>query len=135
MNKLQVSKISGKFYSQDIPCKTVEQKVGTWIDGKPIYRMVITGTKVSGSDLLISNIQTNVKQILFYYGVLTATSSSGNKLNYPLSYYEGSSNNHHSSFNIYPLSNNKLEFRLSGTTSIYNNGDVTAIVFYTKTTD
>lgn len=39
--KLQVSKIMGKLFSQEIPYSTKEIRIGTWINGKPIYRKTI----------------------------------------------------------------------------------------------
>lgn len=57
-----------------------EQRIGTWIDGKPLYRKVITGTTIDGDkDIDLTNLNIyetinvsgfcgNEKPVNFYYG-------------------------------------------------------------------
>ena len=49
---------------------TTETRIGTWIDGKPIYRRIFTGTK-TGSRPVISNQVLNVDTVIKQYGQLT----------------------------------------------------------------
>lgn len=106
-------------YSTD-EIKTLEK----WIDGKPIYRKVINGTKVSGTDLSLS-IGSNISKIVNVSGHI--------REHYVIPYYENSTIFVRVEFNVSP-SNNGTVIIKSGT-SEYSNGATTIIVEYTKTTD
>lgn len=104
---------------------TQEKTVGKWIDGKPIYRKVMTGSKVKTVDLTfpaISDIETVIK----LEGYLKA--NTGGSV-YSLPYYGGSE--------IYT----NIEITTAGSALIrsavsdYSNGSIIVIVEYTKTTD
>jgi hypothetical protein len=103
---------------------TSETKIGTWIDGKPIYRIVLTGTKVSGTNLLI-DLPQNIDKVVTYYGTLNIP----NGFKFPLDHYESSTVYHRSSIK------GTGQFELAGGTGTYSNGAVILIVEYTKTTD
>ena len=70
MAKLQVVKVGEKLYSSKIPYSTEERKIGTWVDGKPLYRktIIITNTALqSGNNVIphgISDLKTCVKHEL-----------------------------------------------------------------------
>ena len=105
---------------------TSETKVGTWIDGKPVYRRVVTGTKVSGTNLQISASWVgDIDTLIRFDGTLRSLSN----YNYPLQRYENSS--------MYTLlTMNRVEKYISVTSSTgnYSNGKVVIIIEYTKTT-
>lgn len=52
---------------------TTEIKIGTWIDGKPLYRKVITGTFASATES-IANIITGYDKVIKYNGTITTPS-------------------------------------------------------------
>lgn len=57
---------------------TEEQVIGTWIDGKPIYRKIFTGTSNTQTNATIHNYAENVDTVVHAYGQLE--NSSGMKL-------------------------------------------------------
>lgn len=104
---------------------TTEKRIGTWTDGKPIYRKVMTGTKISSTDLTFPAI-INIETVVRLEGYLKA--NTGGSV-YPLTYY--------GSTEIYA----NIEVTSAGVVTVhsattgYSNGDITVIVEYTKTTD
>lgn len=50
---------------------TTEQVVGTWIDGKPLYRIVFTGTCTATQTVIMRNASTI--DLIFSYGYVLAT--------------------------------------------------------------
>ena len=62
----------------NINYSTEEQVIGTWIDGKPIYRKVFTGTSNTQTNATIHNYTENVDTVVHAYGQLE--NSSGMKL-------------------------------------------------------
>lgn len=111
---------SGDDYSTD------EKVIGTWVDGKPLYRKVVnvtsplnngwgTVTNIGELDTMVS-----AKAFLFH---------SGSNYYLPLPYYENS--------NLYAL----VLYYKNGNVSVNINGNaffskpITLIVEYTKTTD
>ena len=107
-----------KGYSAD------ETQIGYWIDGKPLYRRIITGTKVSGTNLQISaSWVSNIDTLVRFDGTLKSLSN----YNYPLARYESSS--------MYVnLNMNRVEgwIMVNSSTGNYSNGNVTIFVEYTK---
>lgn len=100
---------------------TTEKIIGTWTNGKPLYRRVLTGTKVSGTDLSLS-VGSNLDKATKIVGIM--------KNRYVMPFYESST--------VYV----RIEFydndgiiKIKSGTSSYSNGDVIVIVEYTKTTD
>lgn len=57
---------------------TGEQVIGTWIDGKPIYRKVFTGTSSTQENAVIQNYVGNVDTVVHAYGQLE--NSAGMKI-------------------------------------------------------
>ena len=126
MKKLQVSSISGKLYSQEIPLLVdVEEIVGKY-EGKPLYRKTISGTKVSGTTFQ-KKISDNIENVFAIYGSLLMT-KNGHVLKFPLNYYEN---------NIVYIRSNVFDnnFQMISGSSDYSNGDFIATILYTKTTD
>lgn len=96
-----------------------------WTDGKPIYRKVIQGTKVSGSTLVITI--NSCDTIINVYGYIKVN-DNGTYYEYPLNYYESSS-----SFVRTNWMNGQIVIRSS--TGTFINGEAIVIAEYTKTTD
>lgn len=104
---------------------TTEQKIGTWIDGKPIYRQVISFTTTSTAD---SDVQilalADVDKMINIYGNVETTN-----LEFPInSYY---SNTFYST--IYYASNDQHIRGKFGSNLVSSN--CTCTIEYTKTTD
>ena len=131
---LEVVKKGNKEYATDIPHSTSERRIGTWIDGKPLYRKVIqtttptvttNGTEVWGQEDVAENV--SVIKVSECYLI------SGNAM-LPIYY---------SVFNGYSIrcrtsissSNNKGILAIISANKSLNNSNVIAIVEYTKTTD
>lgn len=110
---------SGDVYS------TTEQKIGTWIDGKPIYRKVITGIH-NDDEVLISN----VSSLITAYG--QSDNGTGLLRNIPwLEFYQ--SENYAITVNL--VSNNIiLNSKLAGVAAP-TSSRTALIIEYTKTTD
>ena len=103
---------------------TEEQHVGTWIDGKPLYRLVIIAEKKSGSNLIVPLTNFNIKEFATVEGSLQTVSG----LTYALNRYESSA--------IYSYFACNLDsFRVVSSNGEYSNGTVRAVIQYTKTTD
>lgn len=64
MGKLQVTQNKDKLYSMEIPYSSKEQKIGTWFDGKPLYRRVFNVTNLNyGGETILAQIK-NSKDVL-----------------------------------------------------------------------
>ena len=106
---------------------TNEQIIGTWIDGKPIYRKVITftPTEVAGSQNYgVSNVENIISlQGFMYY-------NSDNILPLNFSFEQGST----VYYSLFRASAQKgvIKYDMS---SLYVNKAVSVIIEYTKTTD
>ena len=105
---------------------TEEKVIGTWIDGKPLYRKVITNLKSpsqkdvwkdiyveSNADMLM------VEKLLIYY--------SDDKI-LELNYYSGAGI-------LYAINKNAIQLYIYTNELAYGNKDLLLIVNYTKTTD
>lgn len=106
---------------------TTEQRIGTWTNGKPLYRKVITGTKVSGTELAIT-VDNNLDEIVMTYGgrLIRTDLNRG----YAIPVYESS--------NVYvrvELKQDTKQIAIVSSTGQYSNGNVSIVVCYTKTTD
>lgn len=106
---------------------TSEQVVGTWIDGKPLYRKVITGTTTAGNNLDISknSISANIDKFVYFGGVTIQPNN-----NISLVPYFAAETDRTSIY--YASSIDAIRIRAG---SSYGYGDVFVIVEYTKTTD
>lgn len=101
---------------------TEEVLIGTWIDGKPIYRKVITMTLPNNSVTYwtdVTNSPEGIETIVNVYG-----SASNNA---PLPFYE--STDYFVIFNS--VGTTKLKYQQKG----YNNFGIRLVIEYTKTTD
>lgn len=126
MKKLQVSSISGKLYSQKIPLLVGKEVIVGKYNDKNLYQRIISGTKVSGTDIQIK-IADDIDEIIDISGTMLVQ-VNGHKLKYSLNAYENST--------VYIRTNvfdNKLQI-ISGS-SQYSNGNFIATLLYTKTTD
>lgn len=105
---------------------TTEHVVGTWINGKPVYEKQIEGTTTAGGDKSVL-IDSNLKRGWIVEGYVVAT-SGGSMI--PLNYYSSST--------IYIKSTVLADgnFKITtGSNSGFINGNFTATIRYTKTTD
>ena len=110
---------------------TSEIKVGTWIDGKPIYRKVYvyTNKTITGDDVLTGSLISNLDRICFTYLDMKTYASTGNwqivpkshpnNMNWNISYYYSTSSG----------------FKLEAGSSALGTYDIYLTVEYTKTTD
>lgn len=110
---------------------TEEKIVGKWIDGKPIYRKVVTAN--SYSEILntgISNLETMIKM-----EVLVSESSNGDWRNLPWLFNKGNVIGDQSWAGgfFYKMDTNQLNFQLGNL--LKNIKKIVAILEYTKTTD
>ena len=104
---------------------TTEQVIGTWIDGKPIYRKVfnITSPQQSNTDYVdVSSL--NIETLIHLYGYYNKTGIG--KFSIP---FTDSSTNYSVIFISY---DNKIRGRFGDASYV---SDVKVIVEYTKTTD
>lgn len=108
---------------------TEEQKIGTWIDGKPLYRKVITGS-TTNTELQLSTppeIETMARYEI-YNGNLK---SSSRKL--PSTEY--SVNHGNTIFDVMWYKNDWIKNAFYIVSNNIKIGSVTIIIEYTKTTD
>ena len=99
-----------------------EIKIGTWIDGKPLYRKTITGTFLS--DDSYTNILTNINVVFFKSGILYESSTTIRQLEYY--------NNNNNDFDVVNI-NHTVKYRAKSS-SIQGKNFIFTIE-YTKTTD
>jgi hypothetical protein len=136
----QKDKVGNIYYNEEIPYTTKEQKVGTWIDGKPLYRKVIINEQVvleasKATDLeVISNID-NIVKIECYckfpsaWVTIPFQSLSSNK--YDISYIQ----NQYITITV-PEGNIKIYSQFgTNATQKQTVSKVITILNYTKTTD
>lgn len=120
--------------SSEIAYSTEETKIGTWVDGKPIYRKVITGyktrtTSTDGTQVInpIDVSSLNVDSVVNLSG--TMTSSVGLSMVMPV-FRPGSS---YGALLFFEKSSNTVN--ISNFCSNFGDRDVVIIFEYTKTTD
>lgn len=102
---------------------TTEKIIGKWIDNKPIYRKVFTGT-INDSTTLLQNVDTLVNA----YGT-----ADMNYVTRTLNYYEIYNNLQY--FVHVRLSSNNVNFICTSAGQSYNPTNCKIILEYTKTTD
>lgn len=108
---------------------TDEQVIGTWIDGKPLYRRVVEfnsgsiGSHTIGT--LSNDVSANIDKLVAYDGMYYLSGFSTVKINL---YFSSSENS-----NIYTTTAGDIkEFHQN---SSYNNKTIILTFLYTKTTD
>lgn len=122
----QNKKITKQNMYSDYVYSMSETIVGKWTNNKPIYRKVIETTTSAGStNIPISDISSDIEEIIKLDG--TTTQPSGNVT--PLSYYYSSND----WSNLYYSANSNYIIIRCGSTAGF--GDAKLIVEYTKTTD
>lgn len=109
---------------------TDEIRIGTWTDGKPIYRKVFTGTLGNNSTVNIDISSLNCSKCFLKNGFLL---SDGGPI-YPIPYGYDIDGVIFTSLEI-NLSQNKCILKNGSTTSSYSRGTYYIILNYTKTTD
>ena len=110
--------------SQEI-YSTEETKIGTWIDGKPLYRKVVQYTIPSGTTA--TGISLGIANIRFVQRAEVRFNSVGSGDYVFNSYYSSASD-----YMRFFMRNTELQIRLGSNSSGFN---IVAIVEYTKTTD
>ena len=110
---------------------TEEKIVGKWIDGKPIYRKVVTANSyIEKLNTGISNLETMIKM-----EVLVSQSSNGEWRNLPWLFNNNNAIGDQSWAGgfFYRMDSNQLHFQLGS--SLKSIKKIVAILEYTKTTD
>lgn len=123
INKIRVNGIDYDVYSPEI-YSTEERVIGTWIDGKPIYRIVFSGL-FSNNDILLEN----VDNLIELKGNVTISS-----VKRALPYFEFHDNQKYCGRVDLNSSNQVTVTLLQGGQSVSDNPCV-FIIEYTKTTD
>lgn len=140
MSKLECVEGNGKKYAVEIPYSTTERRIGTWIDGKPLYRKVIQTTTptvtTNGTSAWQQVVMQNVK-----FGRVTDCQMLSNVTNGTLlspitrSTLAAGLNQFISVSFVNNTSNNTGVFQIESSSTTYNNRTVYAVIEYTKTTD
>lgn len=124
------SSSGGEIYS------TEETRIGTWIDGKPLYRIVITGYFPSNTNTTnyydIPNVDKQTLEVKHIYGTF---SYSGEMYTYPIGFWWGTAaNNANSQYRVEVFYD-----RLHGISVVvggtFKNSPFECVLEYTKTTD
>ncbi len=105
---------------------TSEQRIGTWINNKPLYRKVFTFTTPSNDDDYIINTGLSMDKIIKVYGGIAG--ASGGVTPIPYAIWFGTT----PYYTTFRVSANKIYYKGS---SAYGNTSAYAIIEYTKTTD
>ena len=113
---------------------TTEVKTNkVWIDGKPIYRKVITGTlpAISGSGSVDTNIAHNISNFENYTKIsgYLIQKSTGNRYNFPILSSSGRLTS------LYQITSTNIVVRSNNESWSANNWDYEIILEYTKTTN
>jgi len=108
---------------------TDETVVGTWIDGKPLYRkVIITNLSDTVNVETRTNFNSNIRDIIKIDGYIRLSDSS----NVPLNFYV-SSTEYIVTYSDFTSGNGRI--RTVNNSSKYTGKEVKYIVEYTKTTD
>ena len=103
---------------------TTEEVIGTWIDGKPIYRKVVQGN-ITSKDQSLFVVNENVKTMISIYGY----DSPDGIYYFPFNYTQNGTTQ---KAIFYKKDTDTIEFRSNS----YNSGEVFVVILeYTKTTD
>lgn len=121
---------AGEVYS------TEETRIGTWIDGKPLYRRVYTTSSPSGKGSwakVVSNITENIDRIITMTGAMYIGGSStlpNAKIQAPLPYLESST-----AYATLQLRADGIYMIIAHPGTAYSGRPVIIVSEYTKTTD
>lgn len=106
-------------------------RIGTWIDGKPLYRKVLTGTKVVGTDLYLSLSESDVNELISVpEAKITRADSSYSS--YVIPFYESSTVFTRIEMLQPSHPNNPSSILIKSGSADYGNGYVYAVVHFTK---
>ena len=110
---------------------TTEQRIGTWIDGKPIYRKVISvgGLTLNTYDVDISSLNANM--VFLNKSVLVNNTST---VLYQFPIYYTSTNDYFKAFRRKEGNNDVVRINIGSTHAVSTNM-IRLIIEYTKTTD
>lgn len=130
MNEIKsVVNNNANFLSNNSTYSTTEQVVGAWIDGKPIYRKVVSSTSVStGGESTIATGLSNVNEYIKAEGFLYRT----NNTCFPLSRINP--NNLAYATGLY-ITQSDNTVRIETGSNVTNISKVIVVLEYTKTTD
>lgn len=110
-----------------------EVEIGTWVDGKPIYRKVISGklAKDSGSGILYANVSNlKIDRLISLCGNLSHNENGG-QIVFPISYNEPS--RVVAAVNMYYDNNNaNIYYHLLNNGGLYSGATAYVIIEYTK---
>lgn len=111
-----------------------ETIIGRWIDGKPLYRKVVTGavgTISSDGTIVNTSINVGISNVDTIF-IKNAYVNNGNNRLFPIPYF----NDNGYWIKVYPLSGaNYPNLRIGCNASTFSTNPVTVIVEYTKTTE
>ena len=108
---------------------TTEKEIGTWVDGKKLYRLVITGhtnNRVFRRDLASFNIETLIK--------INGTVNASNQYYLPIPYRFIEDSTHldtYYTYVLYDIVNKYLDLRM-GLASYFASTDIYLVLEYTK---
>lgn len=121
---------SGSGGSSEEVYSTEETRIGTWIDGKPLYRKVVVG-KISRAlqEIAIGDISEDIDKVVN----ICATFTSGGGQYYPNSQTTTNASSSITSNSYVKVDAGRVVAYSSF--SVVVNNDIVAIVEYTKTTD
>lgn len=108
---------------------TEETIIGTWIDGKPLYRRVLNATTPASGTPIVSYNSWGVKEIVKLTGYITPPGNGGRY------YLPGIWANSQEYFFVDNEISHKEILLVTGNSSTFRNSPCVLIVEYTKTTD
>lgn len=107
---------------------TNEQVIGTWVDGKPLYRKTYQISSISSSNADLVDIRSlNIETVVKLYGTLNSQANTG-VYTYPMPLYDSSSN-----YSVLFKSDYYIRGRASIGSGSFHSCYIT--IEYTKTTD
>lgn len=130
---LEVVKKGNKEYATDIPYSTSERRIGTWIDGKPLYRKVILvdnptiGTGVQTIATTISGVNNITK--------IEGLMKSSGGFNIPFNSIWSNDINARNSLLWVDVTSNTANIKYTINSNWISITNLVIIVEYTKTTD
>ena len=130
---LEVVKKGNKEYATNIPYSTSERRIGTWIDGKPLYRKVILvdnptiGTGVQTTATTISGVNNITK--------IEGLMKSSGGFNIPFNSIWSNDINARNSLLWVDVTSNTANIKYTINSNWISITNLVIIVEYTKTTD
>lgn len=116
--------ISSTGGSSGIDYSTTEQIIGTWIDGKPLYCIVLPEISVSSGDVTYTH-NLGIKYYINYYGICTVNNDTSHYLPFPFYQHQWSTY-----FEIRSFDSDTISLSAS-----WNNNKAIPVLIYTKLSD